>query len=944
MRPECQKSRHLPRTAGASRVATWALPWLLTSMLALQGCDQGPRNESQAQSSLTDKLNRGEHAAAVIELKALVQAQPDAAFARALLGQTLLEVGDAPGAVVELERALQRQHPQDQVVPALARALLLSARGAEVVQRFSDTRLPTDAASASLAVTLAQARQSLGQSAIALEALDLAAKAYPEHPGLQVMRTRLLADLNRTDEARAQVQSLVERFPDQPEVWLLHADERASAGDISGAERSLDRALQLDPGFAAAHAARVQLALSAGRIDIARERLATMEKARPGVAQASLLRARLAWAEGQPAKTRTLLQPLVAGAGASPAVLRLAAAAEQRLGSLELAQALLVRVVAMTPRDASARRELASVLMQLGRPDRALEQLTPLLEDGRADADTWLVLGQAQSQLGRFQAAAESFGRARQGGSQDLRLQAEIARTLFAQGQSDAAVRSLEQVASGQDGAAASAELVAAHMRAGDTAAALRAAERLVVQRPKAALAEVLRGHVLEARRERTAARGAYEAALVKEPGYFAAVASLAELDRREGRPADARTRYQNFLQGNAGAAPAWLAIARLDASSGASASMVRTALDRAVAAQPGDSATWQAALEIERGLREPSAALSLAQRAVEALPGTPELLQSLAQSQRQAGEPAEALRTQRRAVAAQPGLVEPRLQLAEALLAAGDLPGAQRQVDDALAVDGDSFAARRAQVLLSLHASQPDAAMQASEALLRRLPGHAGALRLHGEVLSARRDHAGAAKAWRQALALGPDGPTAQRLSAALRATGDAAAAQRFEREWRARSPEDLDFLSHLAQQADLRGDKREAIALYRQIVERVPDAALALNNLAVLLLTEAPRDALTMAERAVALAPGVAPLIDTLAQAQLANQLHERALASQTAALRLDPGSGDFRFTLARILAAAGRREEALSELRRLAARGSGYPRQAEVARLLASLGAPG
>lgn len=934
----------MPWTPRARHAALGALPWLLPGLLALHGCDAGPRDPSQVQSSLTDKLNRGEHAAAVIELKALVQAQPEAAFARALLGQTLLEVGDAPGAVVELERALQGQHPQEQVVPWLARALLLSARGAEAIQRFADTRLAAGTAAADLAVTLAQARQSQGQAAAALEALQPAAQAHPEHVGLQVMQARLLADLNRTDEARALAQALVQRFPDEAEVWLLHADERASAGDLGAAQAGLERALQLDPRFSAAHAAGVQLALTAGRLDTARERLAAMERARPGVAQASLLRARLAWAENRPEQTRALLQPLVAGAGASPAVLRLAAAAEQRLGSLELAQALLVRVLAITPRDAAVSRELASVLMQLGRADRALEQLAPLIEDGRADAATWLVVGQAQSQLGRFQAAADSFRRARQGGSQDLRLQAEMARTLFAQGQADAAVRSLEQAARGQDGAAASAELVAAHMRAGDTAAALQAAERLVVQRPQAALAEVLRGHVLEARGERAASRGAYEAALAKEPGFFAAVASLAELDRREGKMADGRARFEAFLRSNPGAAPALLALARLDASQGASSAAVRAALDKAVAARPQDGATWLAALEIEKGLREPLAALALARRAVEALPNSPELLQALALAQRQAGEPAEALRTQRRAVSAQPGAVSPRLLLAEALLAAGDLPGAQRQVEDALAVDADSFAARRAQVLLQLQAGRPDAALESAAALVKRLPDHAGALRLQAEVLSARRDHAGAAKAWRQALALGPDGLTAQRLSSSLRAAGDAAAAQRFEREWRSRAPEDLDFMAHLAQQADLRGDRREAIALYRQIVERVPDAALALNNLAVLLLADAPREALAMAERAVSLAPGLAPLIDTLAQAQLANQQLERALASQNAALRLDPGSGDFRFTLARIHAAAGRRDEALAELRRLAARGADYPKQAEVAKLLASLGAPG
>jgi cellulose synthase operon protein C len=938
---DCQNSRH-PLAAGihgsgglrGRRSAGGLVIGAL--VLALSSC--GGPSESTTRASLSERLSAGDHAGALVQLKALVQSQPQAAYARALLGQTLLELGDPAGAQVELQRALELGHAAAEVAPLLARALLLQGQADVAVQRFGDTTLPPPAAGA-LALTLAQARQALGQPSAALVALQRALEAQPDDAGLQVMRARLLADLGRVGEATQAAQDLAARFPGVAEVWLLRGDALAAQGDEAGATGAYGQVLALDPRHATAHTALVQQALSQGQLEVAREHLGRMRKALPNLSQVLHLEAQVAYAAGDNVTARARLQALLSAPSAPPAMLRLAGLVERRLGALEAAQALLSRAADRLPAHQGVRLELAEVLSELGRADRALELLQPLAAAPDAPVTVWRALGQAQVQLGRFKAADEAFARARAMKPQDAALRADVARLLLAQGEPERAMRELQTAADSRDGASASA----AHMRQGDTAAALKAAERLAQQRPNQALPELLRGHVHEARGERAAARTAYERALALDAGFLAAVESLAELDRRDGKPESARQRYERMLKAQPASAAALLALASQSRSEGAPAATVRGLLDRAVAAQPADPSVWLQALALEQALGDGAARLARAERAASALPDNLAVQLAHSDSLQAIGEVARSLDVLRRLAARQPRAAPVRLLLAEAQMRAGDLAAARRSTDEALAQAPRDFAVQRAHAVLLLREGRSETALAVSRQLLADAGApdrQVEALMLQADAQRARGQPGEAVKPLRDALALRRDTFVAQRLASALRTAGDGAAADRFEAEWQREAPADLDFVAHLAQEAEGRGDTARAVALYRRIVARVPDAALALNNLASLLLEEQPAEALALAERATKLAPGSAPLLDTLAQALLARQQLERALKVQRAAVQIDPRSGDLRLTLARIHLAAGRKDDARSELQRLAERPD-YPRRLLVEELLQQLG---
>src|SRR5512134_2536272 len=97
---------------------------VLTAALAaaLTGC----RGESASDliRSAREYQAKGDHPAAIIQLKNAVQKQPDNGEARLLLGQSTLAVGDPATAEKEFRRAAEYGQPPSVVTPWIAQAML----------------------------------------------------------------------------------------------------------------------------------------------------------------------------------------------------------------------------------------------------------------------------------------------------------------------------------------------------------------------------------------------------------------------------------------------------------------------------------------------------------------------------------------------------------------------------------------------------------------------------------------------------------------------------------------------------------------------------------------------------------------------------------------------------------------------------------------------------
>ena len=124
------------------------------------------------------------------------------------------------------------------------------------------------------------------------------------------------------------------------------------------------------------------------------------------------------------------------------------------------------------------------------------------------------------------------------------------------------------------------------------------------------------------------------------------------------------------------------------------------------------------------------------------------------------------------------------------------------------------------------------------------------------------------------------------------------------------------------------------------RKLLARRPNHALALNNLAWVLVVRGKPGAVEYARKATEAMPDRPAIMDTLAMALAANKQPAEALELQKRAVNLSPTDSGLRLNLAKIAAQAGDKELARKELKALEAVGEVLPLRDEVLKLLARL----
>jgi tetratricopeptide (TPR) repeat protein len=136
--------------------------------------------------------------------------------------------------------------------------------------------------------------------------------------------------------------------------------------------------------------------------------------------------------------------------------------------------------------------------------------------------------------------------------------------------------------------------------------------------------------------------------------------------------------------------------------------------------------------------------------------------------------------------------------------------------------------------------------------------------------------------------------------------------------------------------------GKRAEAQELYRQVLAKEPDNAIALNNLAFLLADEGKDldKALEMAARACRLAPAVTGFKDTVGWIYLKQQKTESAIQVFKSLVRTAPESATYRYHLGSALLAKGEKQAAKEALQEALKRGPVAGDDAKVRELLKQL----
>ena len=425
--------------------------------------------------------------------------------------------------------------------------------------------------------------QGSGDAIAALAAFARALAADPQLVDAMIARASLLIDLQRFDEAMADLQRAAALTRREPRVAYLKSLVLAARGDAAGSRAQLEEVTRLVDSLPEAFIAR------------------------------------------------------------QPPLLMLGSLASQATGRSERARVLLELYVLRLPGEPAGRKLLANLYLAAGNSSRVADLLEPLLRAGDPDPQVFTTLAAMRMQQGRFREAAEALEAAARAGGATPGLTAQIGFARIGNQQSEQGLALLRQAFEQNPGQLpVGTALATLLLRRGDAAGALRLAETLVRQLPDEPAAHNLLGVVRGANRQPDAARSAYNRALALAPSLLPAQLNLARLDAAEGRVDAARRRPGELIRRDAGNVQALTELGHLERVAGRPAE-ARPLLEKAHGLAPADQAAGTELLALYQQLGEAPAALRVAKQLAQARPDDPALLEALGRAHHAVGERAQA-------------------------------------------------------------------------------------------------------------------------------------------------------------------------------------------------------------------------------------------------------------------------------------------------------------
>lgn len=911
----------------------------IATALSVSGC--GKKRPDDAARANAPAVSKEGVAAARIELKNAVQANPKSGEARFRLGAQLLADGEPGQAVVELQRALEYKHPEGLVAPMLAEALCLSGQPQKALDMFADTKLSEPGEMAHLQAMLAFALALKGDMAGARKQVERGLALAPTSGPALLIKARLQVDANDASSALVTLDTLLAAHPNDAEGWALRGDILLRKPDGQGAAmEAYSNALKANPNHLYARSALMSLHLLSGDVEAARKQFAVLKKLAPTQLNTSLFEAHLAEADGNYGRAREIHQALLKELPENVNLLLSAGNNELKLNAPVQAEAFFAKASALAPANPLARRLLAQAQIRLGQVSKGLVTLAPLLDSPNVGADVLALAAQSHLVNGDVRAADALYARLAKLKPTDPQIRTAVATAGFGKRADTDVFNELRLISADDKGTSADMALISAYQRRGQLDQALQALSGLEAKRPKDPMVRLVRGQILAQQGDNAGARQSFDQALAADPNYFPAIAALSVMDLLDQKPDDARKRFTTLLKAQPNHAMALQALAELSARQGAPKAEVLKNWQAAVKAAPTNFSVRAALVNHHLKYGELEPALIAAQSAAAALPESVEMLDLLARCQLRVRQANQALASYGKIATLDPKSPRPYLSMADVYLATDDLDAAQRNVNKALELSPELPDALGRSALLALRKRQPAVAMGIAKNLQSKPATLVEGLMIEGQVELSRDNWDAAVVPLRKALEKGAPSKAALALHLALVNAGKANDAKAMADGWLKAHPQDTAFLFYLGDQAHRGKNAAGAEQLYRRVLEIDPGHVQTLNNLAMLLMEQNKPGAAALAERALSGAMDQPTIHDTLAQAYAADKNFAKAIEVQKRAVALAPDEGLLRLSLAKLYLQSGEKAQAKTELDRLAALGTKFAQQDEVTQLRGSL----
>ena len=912
----------------------------LALAISLAACAR-PDDPATLVASARDYIAKRDFKASIIQLKNALQKEPNNPEARYLLGLSSLESGDIVSAEIELKKAVALGLASDELHVALARTLLAKGEAANVVSQFGGKTLSALKAQAELRALVGTAELRRNRRVEAQSAFAEALALDPANVSANLGMAMLAAAERDFGGALRRADTALAAAPSSFEALLLKADLLAVQGHDEPATDAYRAAIQASPHHVAARMSLITHLIRQRSLEAAAAEVDALHKAAPHDVRVPYARALLFIEQRKFAEARETIQQVLRSLPEHVPSLMLAGMAALETGAYAEAEGHLRKAVFNAPGAIGAKRLLATTHLRMGKTDLAMNEVRELLAKAGQDPAILTLAGEAHLASGDVAGAARHYEQAKVLLPANVRVQTRLAQIRFAAGDASRGFAELEAAsASDANEYQADLALIAAYLRQRNADQALKAVEALEKKQPKNPLTHNLRGGALLLKRDYAGARASFERALALNPTYMPAVVNLARLDLRDKKPNAAKKRYQAVLKKEPQNEQALLGFAVLLRVTGAKPQDIENLLKQSIAANPSSPTARAALVNHHLRARDSKAALAAAQEAAAALPRSAAMVQALGVTQLAAGEHRQAIATLTRLAEMLPKSPQPHVLLAGAHMAAKQPDEAIKSLRSALGIQPDLAAAQRDIAAIYVATGRAEQAVREARAVQAEKPNQPFGYMLEGEIYVAQKKWDAAERVYREALQKFDLPVLAARAHSVVSAAGKPAEADALAEQWVKAHPRDAFVLNYLAER-DLRAKRYESAAEgYRSALERVPDNAMLLNNLAWVAHELKRPDALEYAQRAHELAPENPAIMDTLGAILVASGETEQGLELLGRAAELSPQAYEIRLNFAKALLKADRKSAARKELEVLSKLDSRSPIQQEAAKLLSAL----
>jgi putative PEP-CTERM system TPR-repeat lipoprotein len=906
-----------------------------TALLALTlGAAPAWATPERSQRFLADgieELEKGDVAAAVIQLRNAVQQDPNNFEARKVLGEVYLRGGDATSAEKELRRAYEGA-PSDELELLLGRSLLLLQNFDEALNVVKPTAPSIDLQARKL-ILRGDAHLAKQDFANAQSSYNDALRAQPDNIDAQFALARYDTVRGDNTSAKGRIDALLKANPRFVDGWALKAQIAVTENRLSDALESLNEAERLQPSNSAIKLARAQILLQSRQIEAADKIVAEVLKLEDKNVVANYLKATIELGRGNAPEANRLFTGIEDRLREYPPALLLDGLIKFNVDQFSQAERSLSRYLAIVPNNLAARRVLAASYMRLNNLQGAVEELDRVLAVDPNDPVALQMLASTQMRQGQFDAAAATYEKLRQSDDPTASRQADTALSLLGEGVADRLKTELLPT----DEIAREVQLVLELIRSREFAPALARIETLKQQYPNNLVFPNLEGGLYLAQGDRAKARATWEAVLKRDPNFIAAVNNLDQLDLAEGKREVVLERLTQRLAKTPNDVSLIVARGQLLGAMERRDEAVKF-LEEKYAAQsqslPLTRALLAAYLQTQRTEDAVRVANTLAQTGAD----DADSLRVAAAAFLQVRQGEKALPLLQKAAQLKPELVQAQLDLAQGYIALQRFNDARAPLQKALQLDPVNTEAAARLVDVELRDSKPDAAMAVATQVAAR--DAATGARLRALVLQRTNRAPEAVPVLAEAFAKTPTSQLAIELYQARRLAGDTANAVAEIGKWIESNPRDNVARFVLASGLLEVRDFTRAANEYELLVREEPNNPIILNNLAWLKSELGAPDAIEYARRAYRVAPESPEIADTLGWALVKDNKPDEGLKYLQEAAAKRATDGNIQYHLAFALNAVGKREEAVAILQSVLTGDGKFDRRGDAEALLARL----